>query len=54
MLKKQNETARIREVLIIQDILRLMTEDGVRDHFLNGTNGACKLEESDLELLVKL
>lgn len=50
-LKKQNETSKIREVLIIQDILTQFKDDAVRNEFLAGTNGACKLEESDFELL---
>lgn len=53
-LKKQNETSKVREVLIIQDILNLLKEESVRDEFLAGTNGACKLEPSDLELLDSL
>ncbi|XP_055314162.1 caprin homolog isoform X2 [Sitodiplosis mosellana] len=50
-LKKQNETSKIREVLIIQDILNVLKDESVRNEFLAGTNGACKLEESDFELL---
>jgi len=47
----KNETSKIREVLIIQDMLRQLADETVRNDFLAGTNGACKLEESDLELL---
>lgn len=50
-LKKQNETSKIREVLIIQDVLKQLNDETVRNDFLAGTNGACKLEESELELL---
>lgn len=53
-LKKQNETSKVREVLIIQDILVLLKDETVRNEFLAGTNGACKLEPSDLELLDSL
>lgn len=53
-VKKQNETSKIREVLIIQDILNVLKDESVRNEFLAGTNGACKLEESDLELLDSL
>lgn len=53
-MKKQAEITKIREVLIMQDILRLMNDDSTSEDFLNGTNGACKLEESDFELLDKL
>lgn len=50
-LKKQSEISKIREVLIIQDILTQLQDESVRNDFLAGTNGACKLEESDFELL---
>lgn len=53
-LKKQSETSKIREVLIIQDILNQLKNETVRNEFLSGTNGACKLEPSDLELLDSL
>lgn len=53
-LKKQNETSKVREVLIIQDILTLLKDETIRNEFLAGTNGACKLEPSDLELLDSL
>lgn len=50
-LKKLNETSKIREVLIIQDILTQLKDESVRTDFLAGTNGAYKLEQSDLDLL---
>lgn len=53
-LKKQNETSKIREVLIIQDILTQLKDETVRNDFLAGTNGACKLDENELELLDSL
>lgn len=53
-LKKQSEISKIREVLIIQDILTQLQDESVRNDFLAGTNGACKLEESDYELLNSL
>lgn len=53
-LKKQSETSKVREVLIVQDILMLLADEAVREDFLNETNGACKLEPSDLDLLDKL
>lgn len=53
-MKKQAEIAKIREVLIMQDILRSMNDNVTCEDFVNGTNGACKLEESDFELLDKL
>lgn len=53
-LKKQNETSKIREVLIIQDILAVLKDETVRNDFLAGSNDACKLEPSELELLDSL
>lgn len=50
-LKKQNETSKVREVLVIQDILNHLKDETVRSEFLAGSNGAQKLETSDLELL---
>lgn len=50
-LKKQNETSKIRETLLMHDMLRQLRDDIVRKDFLAGTNGACKLDEEDLVLL---
>lgn len=52
--KRQNEASKIREVLVIQDILNLLTDNETREDFLNGTNGACHLEKSELDILDKL
>lgn len=49
--KRQGETSKIREVLIIQDVIKHLSDGSVRKDFLEGTNGACKLEESDFEVL---
>ncbi|XP_055534021.1 caprin homolog [Wyeomyia smithii] len=54
-VKAQQESAKVREVLVIQDVLRRLTEDdGVRSDFCNGENGACKISAEDLSLLEKL
>uniref|UniRef100_A0A336MBB7 CSON008838 protein n=1 Tax=Culicoides sonorensis TaxID=179676 RepID=A0A336MBB7_CULSO len=53
-LRVQQETSKIREVLIIQDILRSLADDSVRQDFLDGTNGAVKIEQSDMDMLEKL
>lgn len=53
-IRAQQENAKVREVLIIQDVLKRFTEDNVRDDFRNGTNGACKIADSDLLLLEQL
>lgn len=52
--KRQNEANKIREVLVIQDILNLLTDNEIRDDFLNGANGACQLEKNELDILDKL
>lgn len=49
--KKQGETSKIREVLIIQDVVKRLSDESVRKDFLEGTNGACKLDEADFEVL---
>lgn len=53
-VRAQQENAKIREVLIIQDVLKRFTEDSVREDFRQGTNGACKIADSDLLLLEQL
>lgn len=49
--RKQGEIFKIREVLMIQDVLKLLSDETVRKDFVEGTNGACKLEEADFEVL---
>uniref|UniRef100_A0AAG5DVW4 Caprin-1 dimerization domain-containing protein n=1 Tax=Anopheles atroparvus TaxID=41427 RepID=A0AAG5DVW4_ANOAO len=51
-LKVQQENAKIRESLMILDVVSRFTEDVVREDFLNGINGACQLTEEDIELLM--
>ncbi|XP_055628442.1 caprin homolog isoform X2 [Toxorhynchites rutilus septentrionalis] len=53
-VRAQQENAKIREVLTIQDVLMRLTIDTVRDDFLSGENGACKISEEDFVLLKKL
>lgn len=52
--KRQNEATKIREVLVYQDILNLLTDNEIRQDFLNGANGACQLEQNELDILDKL
>lgn len=52
--KAQAETIKIREVLIIQNILSCFTDDAVRNDFLAGENGAAKLEPIEFEIMEKL
>lgn len=53
-MRVQQESNKIREVLIIQDILRMLADDSVRQDFLDGTNGAVRIEQADMDLLEKL
>lgn len=48
------ETAKIRELLVMQNVLTCFNDEQVRNDFLAGENGACKLENIDLETLEKL
>lgn len=49
--KKQSELSKIREVLMLQDILHQLRDDDVRQDFLEGNNGAFKVDEQQLALL---
>ncbi|XP_058460301.1 caprin homolog [Malaya genurostris] len=53
-LKAQQENAKVREVLMIQDVLKRLLDDSVQCDFRNGQNGACKISSEDLLLLEKL
>lgn len=48
--RQANDLARIKEVLLIQNVLNQIGNDTVREDFLNGRNGAVKLTETDLQL----
>lgn len=48
------ETAKIRDLLVMQNVLTCFNDEQVRNDFLAGENGACKLETTDLETLEKL
>ncbi|XP_075212065.1 cell cycle associated protein caprin family member [Lycorma delicatula] len=52
--KAQQELAKLKEILIIQDVLTNMGQDTVREDFLAGRNGAVKLTEEDLQHLDNL
>lgn len=49
--KQQQELAKVKEILLIQDVLANMGQDSVREDFLAGRNGAVKLTEEDLQHL---
>ncbi|ALC44730.1 Capr [Drosophila busckii] len=47
------ETIKIRELLVMQNVLTCFNDEQVRTDFLAGENGACKLETNELEALEK-
>lgn len=52
-MRQQQETAKIREVLIMQETIQRFANPEVCNDFMNGSNGACKLDERDLKFLEK-
>jgi len=48
------ETAKIRDLLVMQNVLTCFNDEQVRNDFLAGENGACKLEANELAALEKL
>ncbi|XP_046430418.1 caprin homolog [Neodiprion fabricii] len=50
----QQDVAKVRDVLLVQDCLTQMGSDKAREDFLAGTNGAAKLTEDDLKYLDEL
>lgn len=44
----------MRETLVLQELLRQLKDSAVRDDFLTGSNGAAKLEQTDMALIDKL
>ncbi|XP_076176688.1 caprin family member [Ptiloglossa arizonensis] len=52
--RMQQDIAKVREVLLIQDALMNMGTQCVREDFLTGKNGAVKLSEEDLKYLDSL
>ncbi|XP_035726319.1 caprin homolog [Vespa mandarinia] len=49
--RTQQDIAKVKEVLLIQDILTSMSTSTVREDFLAGTNGAVKMSEDDLKYI---
>ncbi|XP_067001718.2 caprin homolog isoform X3 [Anabrus simplex] len=49
--RAQQEMAKVKEILMVQDVLQNMGQDNVREDFLNGRNGAAQLTEDDLKYL---
>lgn len=53
-VRAHQENAKVREVLIIQDVLKRLLDDDVREDFRSGQNGACKISDENLTMLEKL
>ncbi|PSN46062.1 hypothetical protein C0J52_07679 [Blattella germanica] len=49
--RAQQELAKVKEILMIQDVLQNMGQENVREDFLAGRNGAALLGEEDLKYL---
>lgn len=50
-LRQMQETAKVREVVIIQDLLRQLKNDAIRIDFLEAQNGACLVEADEMNVL---
>ncbi|KAK7790096.1 hypothetical protein R5R35_012620 [Gryllus longicercus] len=49
--RTQQELAKIKEILLIQDVLQNIGTESAREDFLQGRNGAAQLTEEDLKYL---
>ncbi|XP_063231087.1 caprin homolog isoform X2 [Bacillus rossius redtenbacheri] len=49
--RAQQDLTKIKEILVVQDVLQNMGQDNVREDFLAGRNGAVQLTEDDLKYL---
>nr|CAD7398954.1 unnamed protein product [Timema poppensis] len=49
--RNQQDIAKVKEILLVQDILANMGQDNVREDFLAGQNGAVQLTEEELKYL---
>ncbi|XP_030373422.1 caprin homolog [Scaptodrosophila lebanonensis] len=47
------EIAKIRELLVMQNVLSCLNDENVRNDLLNGENGAVKLESNEMDVLEK-
>lgn len=50
-LRQMQETTKVREVVMIQDILRQLKNDEIRNDFLKAQNGACLVEPNEMNVL---
>lgn len=50
-LRQINEQTRVREVIVVQDILKQLKSESIRNDFLQGSNSACLVEPEEMNLL---
>ena len=50
-IRQMQETTKVREVIALQDVLKQLKNELVRNDFLQGTNGACLVEASEMNAL---
>jgi Caprin-1 dimerization domain len=51
--RQHQEMAKVREVLMIQDLLQRLKVDTVRSDFLNQRNGACPINKAEMDFIEK-
>ena len=51
--RQMQETTKVRDVLMIEDLLKRLKVDSIRSDFLNQRNGACPVDSSELEFIDK-
>jgi hypothetical protein len=51
--RQHQEMAKVREVLMIQDLLQRLKVDTIRLDFLNQRNGACPINKAEMEFIEK-
>lgn len=50
-LRQINEQTKVREVIVMQDILKQLKSETIRNDFLQGSNSACLIEPDEMNLL---
>jgi Caprin-1 dimerization domain len=50
-IRQVQETSKVREVIIVQDILRQLKNERIRNDFLQGSNGACLIDDDEMNVL---
>jgi hypothetical protein len=50
-IRQVQETSKVREVIIVQDLLRQLKNERIRNDFLQGSNGACLIDDNEMNVL---